>query len=247
MSYPQSGCKGFCATCSCDHYLHQGTSLQHAFALMQSLSEQHRIDFETPLSAADPDCATAWLFGEARGKMFGILECRDKDGRTIVLKAFSGQYKTKWMVQGWVPPLFDPDEYDRINIPAEREIKHLTWLIEKGHSENRKELMDERRLLSQKLMQDIHSLYRLHNFKGESATLHEAFILPKGLPTGVGDCCAPKLLNFAAKNGLTPIGISEFYWGKQNKSKTRKLGSFYPSCQDKCEPILGFLLCGLRR
>lgn len=247
MSYPQSGCRGFCKVCSYDHYLHQGTSLHHAFNLMQALTEQQRIDFETPKASADPDCSTAWLFGEARGKMFGVLECRDKDGNTIVLKAYSGQYKTKWLVQGWMPPLFDPAEFDRINIPAEREIKTLTRLIEESHAENKKELIDERRELSRKLMQDIHSIYRLHNFKGETASLQEACILPQGLPTGIGDCCAPKLLNFAAQHDLTPIGISEFYWGRQNKSKTRKLGSFYPSCREKCEPILGFLLCGLKR
>lgn len=247
MIYPQSGCRGYCTACECQHHLYQGSSLDHAFALMQALSEQRRIDFETPLASADPECGTAWLFGEARGKMFGVLECRDTDGKTIVLKAFSGQYNTKWVVQGWVPPLFDPDEFDRLNTPAERDIKQLTRMIENYQGSQKKELLEQRRELSRKLMLDLHGLYRLHNFNGEYAALKQAFIHPRGLPTGIGDCCAPKLLNFAARNGLTPIGISEFYWGKENRSKTRKLGSFYPSCQEKCEPILGFMLCGLQR
>lgn len=247
MSYPHSGCRGFCQACSCDHYLHQGSSLQHAFQLMQALSEYRRIDFETPPASADPQCSTASLFGNARGKMFGVLECRDSDNNTIVLKAFSGQFNTQWVVQGWVPPLFDPQEFNRINTPAEQEIKYLTHLIDTKTGGNRSDLITKRKELSQKLMKDIHALYRLHNFKGECASLQEACLLTKGLPTGIGDCCAPKLLNFAAANKLTPLGISEFYWGKENKSKTRKLGRFYPSCHEKCEQILGFILCGAQR
>jgi tRNA pseudouridine32 synthase/23S rRNA pseudouridine746 synthase len=63
---------------------------------------------------------------------------------------------------------------------------------------------------------------------------------------GVGECCAPKLLNYAALNGLKPLGLSEFYWGKENKSGTRKHGEFYPACAEKCQPILGFMLCGIK-
>lgn len=75
--------------------------------------------------------------------------------------------------------------------------------------------------------------------------IEEAFCEDKGIPTGTGDCCAPKLLNYAARNRLKPIGISEFFFGRENKSETRKHGEFYPSCKIKCEPILGFMLCGL--
>lgn len=94
-------------------------------------------------------------------------------------------------------------------------------------------------------MQDIHSLYRLHNFRGEQCSLFDLFGDTNGIPTGTGDCCAPKLLNLAARNGLQPLGLAEFYWGKTNKSASRQEGYFYPACQDKCGPILGFLLCGL--
>ncbi|MGL4854235.1 MAG: hypothetical protein ACRC37_03160, partial [Lentisphaeria bacterium] len=108
-----------------------------------------------------------------------------------------------------------------------------------------KELKDKRRELSRASMQRLHSLYRFRNFLGEEATIYEAFALTKGIPSGCGDCCAPKLLNYAARLGLKPVGISEFYFGKSNLSKTREHGAFYTSCSNKCQPILGFLLCGL--
>jgi hypothetical protein len=94
-------------------------------------------------------------------------------------------------------------------------------------------------------MLDIHGLYRLTNFRGETASLEEAFIGSNGIPTGTGDCCAPKLLNYAAKNNLRPLGISEFFWGKENRSGGHRHGAFAASCAEKCQPILGFMLCGL--
>ena len=94
-------------------------------------------------------------------------------------------------------------------------------------------------------MQDIHSLYLLTNFHGETANLYQVYADQNGIPTGTGDCCAPKLLNYAAKNRLIPLGIAEFYWGRENRSGSRRHGAFYSSCKEKCEPILGFMLCGL--
>ena len=85
----------------------------------------------------------------------------------------------------------------------------------------------------------------LTNFRGETKPLNDIFQDKNGIPTGTGDCCAPKLLNFAVKNNLTPLGLAEFYWGKENKSATRQHGRFYQSCTSKCQPILGFMLCGL--
>jgi hypothetical protein len=94
-------------------------------------------------------------------------------------------------------------------------------------------------------MQDIHRLYTLTNFRGELRPLTEAFTASGGIPTGTGDCCAPKLLNQAIQKCLLPLGMAEFYWGRENSSQTRHHGRFYPSCDTKCTPILGFMLCGL--
>jgi hypothetical protein len=67
----------------------------------------------------------------------------------------------------------------------------------------------------------------------------------KAMPTGTGECCAPKLLHHAAVHGLTPLGLAEFYIGRENRSATRAHGRFFAPCEEKCRPILGFLLCGL--
>jgi hypothetical protein len=105
--------------------------------------------------------------------------------------------------------------------------------------------MNRRKQLSQRWMQEIHTLYSLSNFRGQKRPLNEVFTGTGGIPTGTGDCCAPKLFNQAVKENLQPLGLTEFYWGRENASQTRQHGRFYPSCASKCAPILGFMLCGL--
>ena len=121
----------------------------------------------------------------------------------------------------------------------------LSHLIGISCATEKKNLLRERRKHSRTLMIELHALYRLHNFSGRTASLAEIFSHNQGIPTGTGDCCAPKLFNYAAAHNLLPLALSEFYWGRENKSGSKKHGSFYTPCKEKCAPLLGFLLCGL--
>lgn len=38
--------------------------------------------------------------------------------------------------------------------------------------------------------------------------------------------------------------MAEFWWGESNRD--RKQGEFYGACQERCQPLMGFLLSGLR-
>ncbi len=245
--HSQLACIGYCSKCETSHSLNRGNSHTHALTLMDALSKYQTIDFEQQGIDHHPYFSTASLFGEARGKMFGVLECVNIQGETITLKAFSWQYNGNWLVPGWVPPLFSTEEFYLVNDETEKKIKALTYEIQNISSQdsNRQTLVQARKRLSQTLMIDLHKLYTLHNFRVKNTSIFDAFTKNTGIPTGVGDCCAPKLLNYAAQNNLTPIGLTEFYWGKTNKSGSKKHGFTYTSCKEKCEPILGFLLCGL--
>lgn len=223
--------------------------MQAAKELMAQLASKKCIDFDTKSALLRQKLNTGSLYGKARGKMFGVLSCRAANGEKQVLKAFSGQYNGIWEVEGWVPPLFDVREFTALTRPVEKQIKILGRKAEDANllPDSRNHLLKKRKVLSQQLMKDIHKLYRLNNFRGNQCSLSDLFTNGNGIPTGTGDCCAPKLLNFAAQKGLHPLGLAEFYWGRTNKSATRHEGFFYPACQDKCHPILGFLLCGLRQ
>lgn len=238
---------GYCRRCGRDHWIGLGNSLIHCRQLMELLAEYGTIDLFPTTSHSAPVLSTEWLYGPARGKMFGVLECVGADGTTTVLRAFSGQYNSRWLASGWVPPLFDVDEFLALNQAVEPRIKALSARIDACEDRGKKwlALRKERRFLSQQLMADLHALYKFTNFRGVTANIGEVFLGETGIPTGTGDCCAPKLLNFAARQQLRPVGLSEFYWGRENHSGTWQQGSLSGSCEGKCQPILGFMLCGL--
>lgn len=104
-------------------------------------------------------------------------------------------------------------------------------------------LKQKRKALSSDLQRKIHEHYQFLNAKGE--TKHLLDIFPVVPPAGAGECAAPKLLQYAYSNQLTPISMAEFWWGAPPKSEIRKHKQFYPSCRGKCEPILGHMLKGL--
>ena len=239
---------GFCSRCNCVHSLATGSSRESSLALIRHLDKQQSIHFLQDGDKKRDDLSTIPLLGDSRGKMFGVLDCVTLNNTPVTLYAFSGQFNGQWNVDGWVPPLFDGETFHAITHQKEKEIKAITREIANtpAQSSGWLELRKQRRGLSQVLMQEIHALYRLSNFRGETKSLGEVFRGGNNnLPTGTGDCCAPKLLNFAAKNKLHPTGISEFFYGRQTRSKSRSHGQFFPSCLEKCEPILGFMLCGL--
>lgn len=51
-----------------------------------------------------------------------------------------------------------------------------------------------------------------------------------------------KLLQYAIEQNLTPIALTEFWWGRPIKTSDRKHAHFYPACKNKCRPILEFML-----
>ncbi|MCP4292279.1 MAG: hypothetical protein GY780_10660 [bacterium] len=241
-------CEGFCHNCQEIHFLESSLARIEADKLMLLLDKHQRLDFDQPIEEADPLFGTDFLYGPAMGKMFGILICENLQGNRVVLKAFSGQYDRQWELSSWVGPLFDVDEFWNLTLPVEKSITDLGREIQQaeGNTEQQGKLRNRRKLLSQNLMKDIHKLYCLNNFNGQSCRLKD--LQPEqGLPTGTADCCAPKLLNHAALNQLKPLSLAEFFWGQSNRSLTRHQGEYYPACTDKCGPVLGYMLCGVQK
>lgn len=105
------------------------------------------------------------------------------------------------------------------------------------------ELKQQRKQLSRQLQTEMHAAYRLTNFQGQSLSLQQ--LLPAGTPTGTGECCAPKLLHYAATHQLKPLAMAEFWWGN-SPVEDKISGEFYGACLERCQPLMGFLLSGLK-
>ncbi len=73
-----------------------------------------------------PGVPTSTLYGDDGGKMFGVLVVRGGDGRVGFLSALSGQLGRAWLVEGYVPPVFDAVLRDAVEPPAEVVVKALT-------------------------------------------------------------------------------------------------------------------------
>ena len=61
-------------------------------------------------------------------------------------------------------------------------------------------------------------------------------------PAGSGECCEPKLLQYAFEHGLKPLQMAMFWWGESPKEEIRHHLLFYPACNGKCKPILHWML-----
>ena len=115
------------------------------------------------------------------------------------------------------------------------------------HSTFLKSLQRKRKQMSDELQRWLFSAYRMLNAKGEERDLIDIFreythAMP---PAGAGDCCAPKLLQYAYQHHLRPVCMAEFWWGESPASEIRHHLHYYPACRSKCLPILTHMLKGL--
>ena len=185
-------------------------------------------------------CSLATEGTQERGKRFAFLA------------AYSGLLNGRNDWDYFVPPVFDAQQPDGYFKQKEREISSLTSQTSRtGHTS----LTSRSREMSQELQLWLFHQYRLLNARGEtkdlveiwqdyhaSPRIREKYPLPPG---GTGDCCAPKLLQYAYSQGLKPVCMAEFWWGKSPKGLVRHHGQFYPACSGKCKPVLAWMLQGL--
>lgn len=210
----------------------------HARQIMDAFETFGCIDYE-----GSREIGIDYLFGSARGQMFGVLVCKDTLGNEVVLKAFSGQYNGQYMIEGWVPPALDTTSYQTIVDASVQSFNEIERKIEEfcGDTAIISRLEASRKLLSQETQRRIFQLYRLCCADSSVKTLEDIFS-DRMPPTGTGDCCAPKLLSHAYKNGLLPISMVEWYYGAPNRSNGRENKHFYPPCEERCKPLLEAIL-----
>ena len=112
------------------------------------------------------------------------------------------------------------------------------------HEEKIAAMRAERKRRSGALQQWLFDHFVFLDSEGESRSLSQIFAeTPQGVPpAGAGECAAPKLLQYAFANSLTPLAMAEFWIGDSHAGEVRRDGCFYGSCTSKCRPILSFML-----
>jgi tRNA pseudouridine32 synthase/23S rRNA pseudouridine746 synthase len=207
-----------------------------------------------------------------KGKMFGVLVVSPTaaqeegskvtlqaplplggDGGGLFLAAYSGLLAGRNDWPYFVPPVYDAQQPDGYFKTREREISALA----KGNDDCQLSILNSQlaKQMSQELQQWLFHQYQLLNARGEvkdlvdiwqeyysRPKLRQKFPLPPG---GTGDCCAPKLLQYAYQHGLKPLCMAEFWWGATTKTELRQHLNYYPACRGKCKPILTWMLQGL--
>ncbi|MEO0446874.1 MAG: hypothetical protein AAF191_12445 [Verrucomicrobiota bacterium] len=218
-----------------------------ALEMMEAFRREKRLDYDRPVGEAKPEFQFQNVFSGKRGHMFGVLEGVDERGRPVTLRAFSSLHGGLRYVPGWAPSILPERDYEGWLVSSQEGIKRMTKEIEAARDPMEiKRLVEARTSRCRALMRKIHDAYHFRNFRGEERPLREVFLgNSEAMPGGVGDCCAPKLLNQAVQLGIRPLGLAEFFWGGENASGRKQPGQFFSACEDKCQPILGFLLCGL--
>ena len=176
------------------------------------------------------------------GKMFGVLiyngELINGENGVNYLAAFSAKLDGSYYHEGFVPPVYTMTD-EPIGTSKEE---------------------------SRRLQKLLFANYNFVNGKGESKNLLEIFkeekpVIPidewfspelkiknyelKMPPSGAGECCAPKLLQYALTHGITPLALAEFWVGAPSRTEIRQEGAFYAPCSGKCVPILRHMLEGL--
>ena len=169
------------------------------------------------------------------GKMFGVLIVRHKgDSETSYLAAFSAKLDGSYRREGFVPPVVE--------------------MMDEPVGHNKEE--------SRRLQKLLFASYYFVNGKGERKNLLEIFEKEKAIipleewfgkklasermpPAGAGECCGPKLLQYALTHDLEPIALAEFWIGAPSKTDIRQEGGFYTPCSGKCGPILKHMLEGI--
>lgn len=199
-----------------------------------------------------------WLPLFSQGKMLGVLVYSREPFKYIC--AYSG------VINGlndpehfFVPPIYDlqnPDDFylqkDAEISAINRKIASLTLKQEAFMHQSSQQIAEQkllRKQLSTALQMEIFEHFDFLNPRGQYKNIVQIFSdARRGLPPGgAGECAAPRLLQYALQHQLPVLELAECWFGNSPRATLRVHGQFYPSCIEKCSPILNYMTQGIER
>lgn len=137
------------------------------------------------------------------------------------------------------PDLYTPEEREAvITLKHKRKAQSIAlqdWLFHQYYCLN---FLGERKNITEIFLDYYRQkMLNIERFQ-ENADKHH-------IPSGTGECCAPKLLQYAYEHELKPLCMAEWWMGASPREEVRFDNQFYPACTKKCRPLLHFMLQGL--
>ena len=178
----------------------------------------------------------------ANGIMIGVLVAKNSAQENKILFTVSGisrRIEGKFHDAIFIEPIVSNRKIMSALQKNDKKIHLLTEKLKSCRKEDIQELQLHRSTLTSESLEKVHELYSFYCFDGKIRSLKQ--ICKNQLPpTGTGDCCAPKLLNFAFKNNLTPLSMCEVFYGRSTEKKIS--GCKYSPCDERCGLILPEIL-----
>lgn len=147
---------------------------------------------------------------------------------------------------------FENAELHRLKVARRKRVQEALGAVD-GLENAVRQLRRQRRQMSDSLQAWLFAQFRVSNALGETANVAQVFsrfaqwqgsatMVP---PAGTGECCEPKLLQYAYSHGMRPRCMTMFWWGKSPNNEVRHHLQAYPACNGKCKPLLWWMLQGL--
>ncbi len=214
----------------------QITAINHKLKGMKRNVDKSRIRHADTIKACRNHCTDAW-----KKKM-----AEDKQRRDL-LRPTADRLLSQQLIR---ESQFQKAQLRRIKerwSTIEQAVNHRQEKLQRAYGQ----LVSERRRMSDELQQWLFHQFVVRNARGEAACIADIFahydenrpyLTPPG---GTGECCEPKLLQYAYLNGMQPLCMAMFWWGESPEGEIRHHLHYYPACQSKCRPVLSFMLQGL--
>ena len=144
----------------------------------------------------------------------------------------------------FVPPIVSPKDIAAALSENDAQIHSLTDCINEAKKNGRPylQMSQQRTLLTSASLKKVNALYLFHCADKKIRTLKEICAQYNNgslAPTGTGDCCAPKLLDYAYSHNLVVQSMCEVFYnpGLQNANSVP-----CPPCDSRCAILLPAML-----
>lgn len=178
--------------------------------------------------------------------MIGSLICKDKNNKKVKLFAISGSTKKIKKNKDddliFVDAIVSAEQIEKALEKNDDEIHALTNTINSysGPTEVLESLKKKRLELTSQSQKNVFNLYSFNCIDGKKRSLKE-ICTNNFPPTGTGECCEPKLLNYAFKNNLQPLSMAEILFRRDEKFEEQDIKAI-PPCDERCSLILPSML-----